>query len=152
MFALLVSLSVTASPAALPQEKDLPDAAKKELKKLDGKWKPVKMITVDGEKDGGPDGPDVTFEFKGRTLVVEGKEVAEVTAIDSATDPKSLDFKVKVRTGELAEGSTVEAIYKLDGDTLTMAVYIGEGKKRPGGFDAPKEAGSFVFVFKRVKE
>ena len=54
--------------------------------------------------------------------------------------------------GVLAEGGGFEAIFKLDGDTLTMAAYLGEGKKRPANFDAPKDAGFAVFTLKRVKE
>lgn len=50
------------------------------------------------------------------------------------------------------KGSTYESVYKLDGDTLTWAVYTGRGKNRPTAFDRPTDAGVKVLALNRIKE
>ena len=72
--------------------------------------------------------------------------------MDSATDPKCLDFKARVGSGLFKKGSTYESVYKLDGDTLTWAVYTGRGKNRPTAFDRPTDAGVKVLALNRIKE
>jgi uncharacterized protein (TIGR03067 family) len=152
MTPLIVSLALFAPTAGLPQDKELSDAAKKELKKFEGKWRVSKMIRADGEMEAGPNDPVPVLEFKGRKILADGKEVGEVATLEPSADPKCLDVKTLMRSGEVPEGGTIETIYKFDGDALTLAVYLGEGKKRPANFDAPKEAGTVVIVLKRVKE
>jgi uncharacterized protein (TIGR03067 family) len=152
MIPLVVSLVLAAPAADPPKEMELPVAAQKELKKLEGKWKLVKEVSADGERE-----PEVVVEFKGRKLSLDMKEKKEnfefsVTALDPSTDPKCIDFTVLVEKGPLAKGTVIEAIYKLDGDTLTLVGYAGEGKKRPANFDPPKDEGAGMWVLKRVKE
>jgi uncharacterized protein (TIGR03067 family) len=135
------------------KEKALPEAAQKELKKIEGKWKAVKVV-LGGNEDG--DGKDRFIEFKGRKLIVtdDGKEMEffEVAAMDPSTTPKILDLKALLDEGPLTKGSVVEAIYKLDGDDLTIALYIGEGKKRPEKFESEKESMVIVVTLKREKK
>jgi uncharacterized protein (TIGR03067 family) len=150
MFALVAGFALIAAPADKP--KDLPEAAQKELKKLEGKWKAVKMITSAGEKDQGANPPEEYLVFKGRRLSFEGKERADVDSIDPSTNPKCLDIKAIEDQGPIKKGMVFEAIYKIDGDTLTIAIHIGEEKKRPANFDQPKEEQTMVMVFKRVKD
>ncbi|HJZ56221.1 MAG TPA: TIGR03067 domain-containing protein [Gemmataceae bacterium] len=148
MTAMIVALSLTAAPADPPKE--LSEAAKKELKKFEGKWKAEKVTSSEGEITP-PDGEGM-LEIKDRKILLDGKSFGEITELDPSVDPKCLDFKVLVGKGALSEGTVIETIYKIDGDTLTWAVYLGADKKRPANFDAPKEAGTFVVVLKRVKE
>ena len=72
--------------------------------------------------------------------------------LDPAVDPKILDIKSLVDKGPITKGTVIEAIYKLDGDTLTLVGYAGEEKKRPANFDPPKDDGVGMWVLKRVKE
>jgi uncharacterized protein (TIGR03067 family) len=147
---VLAGLLTTSGPAAPPKEP--PEAAKKELKALDGKWRVVKFLYFDRETTPGTDDDDVIVRFKGRTIDFDGQAKGEVAELDPATDPKCLDFKVSMGSGVLAKGSTYESIYKLDDDTLTWAVYVGRGKNRPAAFDKPTAAGVMVMVLNRVKE
>lgn len=149
MFAALVSLSLV---VATVEEPKLSDEAKKDLKKLEGKWKAVKAVTNGNEETPMMDGNDVIIEFKGHKLLLNDKEVMEVAALDPSTDPKILDIKALADMGGLRKDTVLEAIYKLDGDTLMLAVHIGETKKRPDKFESPKDSGVVVVTLKREKK
>src|SRR5262245_42165810 len=119
---MLLTLSAPADPPKLSE------AAEKELKKLEGKWKAVKAVANGNEETPMMDGADVVIEFKGRKLLLNDKEVLEVAALDPSTDPKILDLKALVDMGGLRKDTVLEAIYKLDGDTLMLALHMGEAK------------------------
>lgn len=152
MFATLIAVLLTA-PTQPPKEQkekepELPAAALKEVEKLQGKWKAVK---------GGRDGkeyvfqktdPELLLEFKGRRWVLNGVEKAEIVALDPKTDPKCIDLK----SLEKARGVGVvdEAIFKIEGDTLSVSLYQGQGKNRPSSFETPKEKDTILLVFERV--
>ena len=146
---LALSLSATADPG---KEKDLSADARKELTKLEGRWAVVKEVSSDGEKQ--LTSQAFTATFKGRTVVVNtvAKFEFTVSELDPATDPRLMDWTSLTDAGPVKKGMTFEAIYKLDGDTLTIAFYQGGGKQRPANFDPPKEAGTSVIVLTRVKE
>jgi uncharacterized protein (TIGR03067 family) len=110
------------------------------------------MISSAGEQEPGANDPELILEFKGRRVSAEGKERAAVESIDPSTDPKCLDLKALDSEGDVKKGSVFEAIYKIDGDTLTLAIHVGPEKKRPANFDAPKEERTILMVFKRVKD
>jgi uncharacterized protein (TIGR03067 family) len=154
MFAAFVALSLAAPPADEPK---LSEAAQKELKKLDGKWKVTKEVTAGGEREKPAigRGGDVAVEFKDRKLTLTGQDTfeLEVSALDPTTDPKSLDLKSPVDQGPIPKGALIEGIFKLDGDTLTLVFNAGEEKKmRPSNFDPPTEKDVGIWVLKRVKE
>ena len=137
------------APAAEPPK--LSEAAEKELKKFEGKWNLVKEITPEGEREAAE---ERVLEIKGRKLTVtlQEKIELEISSLDPTTDPKCIDLKTLAKTGGIPEGVVIEAIYKFDGDTLTMAGYAGEAKKRPANFDAPKDPGHGIWVLKRIKD
>jgi len=149
MFAAFVALSLTAAPAEPPK---LSEAAEKELKKFQGKWKAEKAVTNGNEETPMTDGAEVYLEFKGRKLLLNGKEVMEVDALDPSTDPKILDLKALADMGGLRKDTVVESIYKFDGDSLVLAVHIGETKKRPDKFESPKDSNVVLVTLKKVKE
>jgi uncharacterized protein (TIGR03067 family) len=138
---LAIVLGILAPTLADPPKK-LPS---KELKAIEGKWTVVKFIHSDRETT--PD--EVTVEFKAGTINFAQAAAGEVVELEPTTDPKCLDFKIKTGSGALKEGAAYESIYKLDGDTLTWAVYLGKGKNRPAGFE--KHDGVLIMVLKRVK-
>lgn len=150
MFAAMVSVLLLVPATEPPKQKELSDAAKKELTKLQGKWQAEK-VNAGGTEETPPESAG-RLEFKGRKILLAGKTLAEVADLDPSTKPKCLDFKVVMQKGELQAGTVYESVYKLDGDTLTWAVYIGAGSKRPANFDPPTEAGFVLVVLKRVKE
>lgn len=141
----MAGLLAASGPAA--PSKELPEAAKKELKALEGKWRVVKFLHSDRETTPGTGEDEVTVEFKGGTIDFAGSATGSVVALDPTTDPKCLDFK-----GLYKKDTIYESVYKRDGDTLTWAVYHGQGRSRPTAFDKPTDAGVMVVVLNRVKE
>lgn len=151
MLAALVALSL-AAPAAPTEDKpkELPEAAKKDLKALEGKWT-LTEITINGEAVTPPE-EQKSVEFKGRKFLLAGKEILEIASLDPSTNPKLLDFKAVADMGEIRKDNTYEAIYKIDGDTLTLALYIGAGQKRPAKFESAKDSAVALATFKREKK
>jgi uncharacterized protein (TIGR03067 family) len=131
--------------------KELPAEAQKEVKKFQGKWQLQKEITSTDEQDRSDD-PNGVVEFRGRRIVIRGMELLEIASLDLTTDPKCIDFQVLVEVGPYRKGDRVEAVYKIDGDVLTLAIYQGEGSKRPTNLDSPKTPGTTLVTLKRVKQ
>ena len=84
--AVLVALFV--SPAA-----DLNEAAKKELKAVEGDGTVVSGV-ANGEERESPAGEHVAVTIKGTTFTFGKFGDGAVTALDATTDPKILDFKM----------------------------------------------------------
>ncbi len=151
MFRMLILFTLVAQ-AEPPKEKDkeLSAEAIKELKKLEGKWLVVK-VAAEGKESEAND-KDVHFVFKGtevRLMSGDKGETLLITALDSTTDPKCIDFLEK-REGR--PDRTLEGVYKIDGDKLQIALSVlKEGKNRPTSFEKPGDR-AFVWTFKRVKE
>lgn len=148
---VLLAFSAPAEPPK-EKEKELPAAAKQELKKLEGKWRLVKAADANKESDV-KESEALHFTFKGAELTMsfgDKKETLRVTAIDATTDPKCIDFAEQRRD---KTERTLEGVYKLDGDTLKIALAIPkDGKNRPTGFDKPTDPRTMVWTLKRVKE
>jgi uncharacterized protein (TIGR03067 family) len=141
------TLAVLVALATLPDPTEKwPEAARKELKALQGRWTVEKYLAKDREE---APAEEQVVEIKGWFLLANGEVEAEFAAIDPGTSPKCLDLDLRDpdRKNPVAEG-----VFKLDGDTLTLCLYLGEGRSRPTGFDPPKDEGVMVAVLKRVKE
>ncbi len=149
---VVVLTGLLAAAGLAAPSKELPEAAKKELKALSGKWRVVKFLHSDRETIPGTGEDAVIVEFKGNTIDFAKAATGVIDDLDQATNPKCLDFKARVGSGAFKKGSTYESVYKLDGDRLTWAVYIGRGKTRPTSLDKPTDAGVMVMVLNRVKE
>ncbi len=132
------------------KENELPEAAQKEVQKLQGKWRKVKVGVRGKEYTAEKGDPELIGEFKGRKWYFEGIEKGEIVALDPAADPKLLDLKSLEKA---RDGAVDEAIYKVTGDTLTICLYQGKGKKRPTTFDIPNDGtDTILMVFERVPE
>jgi uncharacterized protein (TIGR03067 family) len=125
------------------------DAAKKELKKLEGTWATV-SIEAAGQK--------VTDEDKIKTrklsakgdkytLKVGDETVQGTIEIDPGKKPKTVD--VKPDTGS-NKGKTLLGIYELNGDSLKICLAL-PGKDRPTAFATAAENGQQLVVYKREK-
>ena len=151
MIAALVALSLVVATADEPK---LSAAALKELKKFEGKWKAAKVVANGMDENAGD--KEVFIEFKGRKIIVtqdaKEMELFEVAGLDPSVTPRILDLKGLMDMGPLKKGTVYEAIYKLDGEDLTLALYFGEGKKRPEKFESEKDSGVVVVAFKREKK
>jgi uncharacterized protein (TIGR03067 family) len=150
MLAALVACSLMVSPA-FAEEKELPEAAQKDLKKLEGKWKAVKAVTDGEEETPMADAQDVFIEFKGRKLIMNDKEIMHVATMDPSTDPKCMDLKAVVDMGGIRKDTVYEAIYKIDGDTLLLAIHVEGGTNRPAKFESAKGSKVVVVTLKREK-
>jgi uncharacterized protein (TIGR03067 family) len=148
MFAAVVVV-LAAAPADPPK---LSEAALKELKKLEGRWT-FEKIAAKGTEREKPlvEGEVIVLEIKDRRLTAAGREEYEIVALDPAADPKVFDLKT-VPGDPKREGVVVEGIYKLDGDTLVLALHLGRDKNRPSGFDPSKDAATMVWTLKREKK
>ena len=153
LIALVLSLAVLGA-------EPLPEAAQKELRLLQGKW-----IVVRGERNGKsfdlPKDGDMTLivEIKDdKWLLSDGKagspqaDKARLVMIDPKTNPKCLDKK-SVEKG--VEGTMIESIYKIEGDTLTICqydgTYKGKQKQRPSEFKS-NDTDTLVMVLERLKK
>ena len=137
--------------AAPPEPPKFTEAAQKELQKLEGKWD---LIQIDR------DGKSVTFKKGEASVTIKGtkftamvgdevQSVMEIVALDPKSKPACIDFK----NAELKkEGTTYEAIFKLEGDMLYYVVYNGKDKNRPTTFDPPSDSDTQLVILKRVKE
>lgn len=83
--------------------------------------------------------------------VTVGGEVVEsgTATFDASQTPKTLD--VTITSGATGKGTKWLAIYKIDGDTVTLC-FDPAGKKRPTEFKAEKGSGFFLNVHTRVKK
>jgi uncharacterized protein (TIGR03067 family) len=142
--AVLAGLLAASGPAA--PSKELPEAAKQELKALEGKWRVVRFLHSDRETTPGEGDEAVVVEFRGDTIDFDGSATGVVVGLDPTTDPRCLDFK-----GLYKKDTIYESVYKRDGDTLTWAAYLGQGKSGPTAFDKPTDPGVMVIVLGRVK-
>src|SRR4051812_10962608 len=105
-------------PAAAPEDKNpLSADAQKELKKLEGEWKAVKLMFDGNEK--APE-EELIVGFAGNKMTVrqgDNKDRVvelEVTAVDPSTTPRCIDFKSLTEKGGRPKGTVIEGNYKLD--------------------------------------
>jgi uncharacterized protein (TIGR03067 family) len=98
-------------------------------KKLTG-WR----LTVAGDKMTTRDGTDVLDESTFR--------------LDAAGKPRAIDLRL---TEGPDKGKSVQGIYKLEGDTLTVCV-AEPGRPRPRELASRAGSGHMLFVFKRAKK
>jgi uncharacterized protein (TIGR03067 family) len=142
-----VALVLCLGAVASAQEKK-PDPAA-ELKAMVGKWSLTKaelggMDVLDHLKD-------LKFEIRegGKYTAQLGEEKDEGTfTADPGKTPKEMDIKA---TGGPLGGQTVKAIYKLDGDTMTICYDLGGGE-RPTKFETKADTKLFLAVYQRAKK
>ena len=116
---------------------------------LEGKWT-VTSLTRDGKSDKSLDGAvrehagdkySVTPPAGSNALKVEGTAVIDA-------EKKTIDMKPSA--GRYKD-KTLQGIYKLDGDTLTIAFSSEPGKDRPTSFESTAGSGVVIAVHTRVK-
>jgi uncharacterized protein (TIGR03067 family) len=151
MLALAMAV-IDVSPIRADPPKELSNAAKKELKTLEGKWRVVRFVHCCRET--APENGDdpIVVEFMGNIIDFAGSATGVVVELEAGANPKGIDFRTRIATGLFKMDSTYESVYKLEGDSLIWAIYTGRDKNRPTPFDKPTEAGRIVIVLKRFKE
>jgi uncharacterized protein (TIGR03067 family) len=146
----LVLVCLLAAATVIPGFAAEPEAAKKDLASLQGKWL-VESLEYNGKEL--KDKYKLSFLLKDKVLVVEGngkvrKEYAKLAlTVDATTMPKCVDLTV-------ADGSQkdakLEGIYELKGDELRLCVKVF-GLDRPNEFKSPEGASVALLTLKRQK-
>jgi uncharacterized protein (TIGR03067 family) len=125
------------------------EGAKSNQKMLQGTWS---LVSVEINKQSVPMG-----NLKESRLLVKGVKYCftlekirlEMThEVDSSKSPKWLDMTV---VGGPQKGKTYHAIFKLEGDTLTICRDTQPDKERPAEFSTESSSGLMLIVWKRVK-
>ena len=140
---LLGVLLLAGAVLAVAADDKKEDAAKAELKKLEGTW-----LLVSAEENGqkAPDnGVKIKAVVKGDKLTIYfGDQKLEGTiSVDPSKKPKEID------TVTTADKKKSLAIYELNGDTLKICGGKGE---RPKEFKADKGSNCALYVYKREKK
>ena len=147
MLGILTAVLLIVS-AAYPQG----DAAKKELGRLEGKWKYVKVEAPDQIAQAIAEASIV--EFRGNkmihtiTLSTGKKNVIEATIkLDPTKKPKTIDI---TPLGGPEKGKTFQGIYELHGDTLKL--HLGDvPEDRPSAFKYKKGSARSLSTLRRTK-
>ncbi len=130
-----LGLLVSATSQALGDDKSQSEL----LKPFQGTW------ATDG------DGIDAKWTFDGEKVkaTVNGTDYTCKVKVDTEAKPNPT-FDLAIEEGpEEAKGKTSKAIYKLDGEKLTLCVSV-PGKDRPKEF-AQVEDESYLFAMKKQK-
>jgi uncharacterized protein (TIGR03067 family) len=135
--ALLALAVLVAAPGA----KDPP---KKDHPSLIGEWVAESAVEK-GRPRQPPPGTTWAFTADGKSvLTLGGRDPAEGTyTADAGKSPAELD----VSAGPT--GKPLKAIFKVEGDTLTVALVDGAGD-RPAAFESPAGSRVIVMVLKRA--
>ena len=158
------------------EQTEADSAAKKvEQDKLQGKWKVVSRTGDDEEDVDAPaptayyviEGDTMKFVYTGNDGKVEEYSRKKMTLM-ADKDPKQVDLvyldennkpmkerkvkkgftgKKKVSTSDMKD----VAVYKVEGDKLTMAISFDD-TKRPTGFNASKGSSSYVLTLEKIKD
>lgn len=125
------------------------DAAKQELKKLEGEWKVEKVEA--GNTSATPDQlkelKSVTFKGNAFTSLAGVAKVEGTVKIDPTKNPKTMDINFKAGQDK---DVTYRAIYSLSADELKMCG-AGVGRDRPKSFDVKDKPDLTLMIFKRAK-
>jgi uncharacterized protein (TIGR03067 family) len=135
--ALLALAVLVAAPGAKdPPKKDAPSVV--------GEWVAESAVER-GRPLKPPPGTTWGFTSDGKSvLTLGGRDPAEGTyKADAGKAPAELD----VSAGPT--GKPLKAIYKVDGDTLTVALVDGDGD-RPAAFESPAGSRVILMVLKRT--
>lgn len=113
---------------------------------LDGKWV-IESVTRDGKADDGLKG--AVREHTGEKYTITPAKDSKAPVNDGTftidAEKKTIDMKPN---GGNFKGKTLLGVYKLDGDTLTVAF---AEKERPKGFESKEGSGVVVAVMKKSK-
>ena len=138
---LVLAVGVLGAPGA--------DAGKKDQARMQGDWA-AEALTIDGMKLPDDDAQAYFRTVKGNAYTVFrfSKAAARGTfTLDATKSPRTMD----VTPAGPRKGKPILAIYKLEGDTLTIC-NAGPGKERPKTFTAPAGSGHTLTVWKREKK
>lgn len=115
-------------------------------KPLEGKWT-IESLTRDGKADDGMKGATRVHEGDKYTITPPKDSKAPTTEGTFTIDAEKKTIDMKPSSGNF-KGKTLLGVYKLDGDTLTVAFAEAE---RPKGFESKEGSKVVVAVMKKAK-
>jgi uncharacterized protein (TIGR03067 family) len=123
------------------------DAVMQEMKRLEGKWQ-VTSLKFFGEESKDKRDKEAQYVFKGNQLRIINKSTEEDSTqtyrLDPTRNPKHFDLE--------SPRGTVQGIYALDGDTLTLCLpFPFVTKERPTKLEAGFDGKAALMVLKRIK-
>jgi uncharacterized protein (TIGR03067 family) len=126
-------------------------AAADDKNPLEGKWV-IESLTRDGKDESGmyKGGTRVNTGLKYKMVPPGGSSVKTAEGsftVDATKTPATIDMQPG--SGQY-EGKTLPGIYKLDGETLTIA-FAMPGKDRPKAFESKAGTGVVLVVHKKAK-
>jgi uncharacterized protein (TIGR03067 family) len=125
------------------------DDAKKELESLKGTWKLMEE-TDSGQKI--PVDPNEIFIFNGDNLVNKvGTKITDefqIKIVGAAKNPKEIDL---IPLKDPNKGMTSPAIYKVEGNKLTICVNFAVGSKRPTAFTSDQTNRNIILTMEKSK-
>ena len=174
--AALFAITLALAGCKSKEQTEADSAAKKaESDKLQGKWKVVSRMGDEEEGEDvaaatayyviegdtmkyvykGTDGKEEEYSRKKMTLMTDkDPKQVDLTYLDENNKPmkerktkKSFTGKRKTSTWDMKD----VAVYKVEGDKLTMAISFDE-KNRPTGFTSAKGSSSYVLTLEKIKD
>ena len=143
-----VVLMLAASCLGVPDRPKKVDPVKKEVKKLEGTWKLVGLERLGQEVKGS----SLTLTITGNKYVAKTRTGV---VLEEGTYQINPSRKLKTMTFSILsgkdKGSTQNALYELQGDTLKLCL-AQPGKDRPASFTTKTGTGFEMFVMERVKK
>jgi uncharacterized protein (TIGR03067 family) len=117
---------------------------------IDGRWA-VERVVQGGKETGRHTGflPD-PCEADGAWLRTPGQPPVRGDAVGYRADPRARPARIDFHVTKFGREMTLEGVYKVDGDTLTMCL-AGLGAARPDGFEAPAGSDRVLVTFRRVR-
>lgn len=121
------------------------DAVQKELKRLEGTWVLVTMEAAGKKADDQEIARQPKWTVRGKTISFTkgGRDRELGFELNVSTEPKGIDLKDSSNPDKMGLG-----IYKLDGDTLTIAI---APRERPTSLAATEGTATRLLIFKRAK-
>lgn len=113
---------------------------------LEGKWT-IESLTRDGKADDSLKGATRVHEGDKYTITPSKDSKAPATEGTFTVDAEKKTIDMKPSSGNF-KGKTLLGVYKLDGDTLTVAFAESE---RPKGFESKEGSKVVVAVMKKSK-
>jgi uncharacterized protein (TIGR03067 family) len=123
---------------------------KKDEDRLQGNWK-VTSVENAGKKADPKDFANWKMVVAGDKITeFDGKEVMDeyTFRLDAAARPAAIDM---TSLAGKSRGKTMQGIYRLEGDTLTVCVSEPGKKDRPREFRSAEDSAHVLLVFQRVK-
>lgn len=120
-----------------------------ELAQFQGKWKTASLV-VNGEDVPAERYQDEVVSISGNERrLKKGEKLTDraTVVLHPGTNPKGIDFTF---TEGPYKGTTLRGIYKLEGDTLTVNLDLGDN--RPSDFTCVKNSGRMLQKLKRIVE